>query len=147
MSEPLYTLAYLSRSLLDSRDSFAQLELLNILLVSRLHNDRSGVTGCLLLNHGCFSQVLEGSREAVESTFERVECDPRHGSVSVLYFKPLERRLFTDFAMAHASISEGAYGLQGLSMGPDQDINAQSRSGDDLAYVLKSLITSEDNAD
>jgi hypothetical protein len=146
MSEPLYTLAYFSRSQLDSRDSFVQLELLNILLVSRLRNGRSGVTGCLLLNHGCFSQVLEGSREAVEPTFERIECDPRHRSVSVLYFKPLERRLFTDFAMAHASVSEGAYGHQGLSMGSDQDMNALSGSGDDLAYVLKSLVTSEDNA-
>ena len=146
MSEPLYTLAYLSRSQLDSRDSFAQLELLNILLVSRLRNGRSGVTGCLLLNHGCFSQVLEGSREAVESTFERVECDPRHRSVTVLYFKPLERRLFTDWAMAHASISDGTYGLQGLSMGPDQEMKALGRSGDDLAYALKSLMTGDGNA-
>ena len=146
MSDPLYTLAYLSRSQLDSRDSFAQLELLNILLDSRLRNGRSGVTGCLLLNHGCFSQVLEGSREVVESTFERIECDPRHRSVSVLYFKPLERRLFTDWAMAHASVSEGAYGHQGLSMGSDQDMKALSRSGDDLADVLKSLMPREGNA-
>jgi hypothetical protein len=146
MSEPLYTLAYLSRSLLDSRDSFAQLELLNILLVSRLHNGRSGVTGCLLLNHGCFSQVLEGSRQVVESTFERVECDPRHRSVSVLYFKPLERRLFSDWTMAHASADRRGDCVPGGSGEVDLGLKGLNGAGDDLADMLRSLIIEEYNA-
>jgi hypothetical protein len=146
MSDPLYSLAYLSRSQLDSRDSFAQLELLNILLVSRLHNGRSGVTGCLLLNHGCFAQVLEGSRQAVESTFERVECDPRHRSVAVLHFRPLERRIFSDWAMAHASADQCGDSVPGGFGEVDLGLKGLSAASDDLSEVLRSLIIEEYNA-
>lgn len=146
MSEPLYTLAYFSRSLLDPRDSFAQLELLNILLVSRLHNGRSGVTGCLLLNQGCFAQVLEGPRQAVESTFERIECDPRHRSVSVLYFRPIERRIFSDWAMAHASADQKGDNAPAGSGEAALGLNGLSGAGDDLADVLRALIIEEYNA-
>ncbi len=142
MSDPLYTLAYLSRSLLDPRDSFARLELLNILLVSRLHNGRSGITGCLLLNHGCFAQVLEGSRQAVETAFERVECDPRHRSISVLYFKPLARRTFPDWAMAHACADQGSPVLHGLSSQGEFGLKG---AGDDLADVLRARVIEEYN--
>lgn len=146
MSEPHFTLAYLSRSLLDPRDSFSQLELLKILLVSRLHNASSGVTGCLLLNDGCFAQVLEGPRHAVEATFERVECDPRHQSVSVLYFRPLERRIFSDWAMAHASADQYGEGLKGGSTDNDLGLKGIHGAGDDLVNVLRSLIIEEYNA-
>ncbi len=146
MSEKLYSLAYLSRSMLDLRDSFAQLELLNILLVSRLHNGRAGITGCLLLNQGCFAQVLEGSQHAVEAAFERVECDPRHRSISVLHFKPLERRTFPDWAMAHACADQSSQALHGFSSRGELGLKGLKGAGDDLADVLRSLVSEEYNA-
>jgi len=98
MSDTLYALAYMSRSLLDPREDLAQLELFNILLVARRRNNLSGITGALMLNQGCFVQVLEGPHDAVAETYERIERDPRHRSLTLLHFTPIEYRLLAALA-------------------------------------------------
>ncbi|MCJ2078787.1 BLUF domain-containing protein [Methylobacterium sp. E-016] len=35
-----------------------------------------------MFNAGAFAQVLEGPRRQVEETFERIQCDDRHGDVT-----------------------------------------------------------------
>ncbi|MCR9269685.1 MAG: BLUF domain-containing protein [Hyphomonadaceae bacterium] len=49
-----------------------------ILHKSRLNNLRCGLTGLLVYTKGNFLQVLEGLDKSVESTFARIEADPRH---------------------------------------------------------------------
>ena len=68
-----------------------------ILDTSRRHNTNDNVTGALLATAAGFAQVLEGPREAVERTFERINIDPRHADVTVLSFTPAERRSFPDW--------------------------------------------------
>ena len=51
----------------------------DILRTSRRNNAEVGVTGALMFNGGAFAQVLEGPRRGVESTFERIQRDQRHG--------------------------------------------------------------------
>ena len=48
------------------------------------YNRQNDITGLLLANGGLFFQILEGPRNAVESLFERIRVDPRHGNVIVL---------------------------------------------------------------
>jgi hypothetical protein len=61
--------------------------------------------GTLLFNRGCFAQVLEGPREAVERTFERIQRDPRHADVMPLEFAPVARRGFPSWSMAFVARS------------------------------------------
>ena len=58
--------------------------------------------GQLLFSADGFVQVLEGPTEAVERTFERIECDPRHAHVVILEAGPAAAREFQNWSMAYA---------------------------------------------
>ena len=98
MSE-LYRLVYTSRNLLDGGEEEQKAAIAGLLAVSKRNNARVGVTGALLFNGGSFAQVLEGSRAAVEATFERIQRDPRHSDVSVLQCEPVAARGFPNWSM------------------------------------------------
>lgn len=105
---PLHRLVYCSRNAIaDVHDDVAR-EVEQLLAVSRRNNARDGITGALLYGEGCFAQVLEGPIEAVERTFERIQCDFRHADVVVLEVGIVQTRLFGDWSMAYG----GALGPQ-----------------------------------
>ena len=105
MMATLYRLIYCSRNVIlqivpeASDPVLLKQELDAILATSRRNNQREHVTGALLFTASGFAQVLEGPREVVERTFERIGSDPRHNDVSVLSFTPTERRSFPDWSM------------------------------------------------
>jgi hypothetical protein len=100
-SNDLYRLVYLSRNDLRGNDASTRKEIEQMLTAARRNNPRIGVTGALMFNAGCFAQVLEGSHDSIQSTFERIQCDPRHSNVTVLAFEPAPRRGFGDWSMAY----------------------------------------------
>lgn len=79
-----------------------------ILHVSRANNPRDGVTGALLAGESGFAQVLEGPADAVETVFERIQCDPRHDDVTILATLTTEERSFANWSMA---LCDGAEAL------------------------------------
>ena len=95
----LYRLVYTSRNLLAGSEDEQKAAVAGLLAVSKRNNARVGVTGALLFNGGSFAQVLEGSRAAVETTFERIQRDPRHSDVAVLQCEPVEARGFPNWSM------------------------------------------------
>ncbi len=99
MSEDLYKIVYCSRNTTETGPE----EFWRILAVSRGNNARDSLTGALLFSNGSFAQVLEGPLAALERTFERIQCDPRHAGVTVLQFGPIESRTFPDWSMAEAA--------------------------------------------
>lgn len=101
----LYQLVYCSQNTLRTAvgpDVDMRAEIRGILAASRTNNGRDGVTGALLFSAGCFAQVLEGPLDAVERTFERIQCDPRHGAVTVLRCSRVPEREFGEWSMAYA---------------------------------------------
>ncbi|PAP76523.1 BLUF domain-containing protein [Rubrivirga marina] len=74
-------------------------DLAQILRASRARNGAAAVTGALLYHEGNIMQVLEGSPEAVEAVYTRVEADPRHRGVIMLYRASAEERAFPDWSM------------------------------------------------
>ena len=98
-------LVYYSRNRVPERDMDAG-AIEAILAASRTNNSKVGVTGALMFNSGCFAQVLEGPREAVEDTFERIQQDERHGDVSLLAFGPVPDRAFETWSMSFVGGSE-----------------------------------------
>ena len=95
----IYRLVYTSRNLLTGGEDEQQAAVAGLLAVSKRNNARVGVTGALLFNGGSFAQVLEGSRAAVEGTFERIQRDPRHSDVTVLQCEPVAARGFPNWSM------------------------------------------------
>lgn len=104
VEDDLYGLVYCSRNTIDGADLTPSIAA--ILASARRNNVRVGVTGALLYSDGGFAQVLEGPLQAVEDTFNRIQCDERHSDVTILRFGRNDRRQFPAWSMAH--VSEGS---------------------------------------
>ena len=96
----LFRLVYASRSLVP--EDRVPVELPRILDAARRCNAAQGITGALLFSADGFVQALEGPMSAVERTFERIQCDPRHAEVVVLEAGPVAARQFDGWSMAFA---------------------------------------------
>jgi hypothetical protein len=85
-SESLYRLTYCSRNTIETHISDADIEgeLRGILATARRCNKENDITGALLFTASGFAQVLEGPRDVVERTFERISTDPRHADVRTI---------------------------------------------------------------
>ena len=97
---PLRRLVYFSRNAVDALESDLDALVRSILDVARRNNATAGVTGALLFSRGHFAQVLEGSPEAVEATFERIQLDRRHTGVNLVEYVDIAERAFGSWAMA-----------------------------------------------
>lgn len=106
MTEALHSIAYFSRSTLQGDEAELKAQVMDILTTAWRKNRLNSLTGALLFADGCFAQVLEGPREALEETFEAIECDPRHSDVTILHFHPVEQRSFPGWSMAFAGEDE-----------------------------------------
>ena len=94
--EPLTRVVYMSRSV----GSYPREDRAAILASSRHNNGMDGVTGILWAEGDRYLQLLEGPRDSVESTFERIARDPRHEHITVIDRGEQAVRLFGDWAMA-----------------------------------------------
>lgn len=113
MADDLHRLVYYSRNMMPGSEDEVLAGIEQILATSRVNNEKVGVTGALLFNSGCFAQVLEGTRSAISETFERIQCDPRHGDVLVLEFAPAAKRSFSTWSMGfvgHAQRDQSMFG-------------------------------------
>lgn len=73
--------------------------LAGILVGSRRNNPMHDITGCLIVRHDLYLQLLEGPANAVDALFERIKADNRHLDVRCLLHENVEARLFPDWAM------------------------------------------------
>ncbi len=90
------TMVYIS----STAKTFEQSEIDVILKSSVKNNLASGITGVLIYGDGGFIQVLEGKGHALDSTYKRILCDPRHSGIMVLYREKVSQRSFPDWGMA-----------------------------------------------
>ena len=126
MPQSDFSLAYFSRNAIVGTPEELREQIEHILVSARRKNPPRGVTGALLFSEGCFAQVLEGPREAVEDIFETIQCDPRHCDVTVMHLHAVEQRSFAAWSMAFA-------GIDGVSNDPGLDASGMSVRGDILA--------------
>lgn len=112
-----FRLVYYSENRIPADALAAEIEI--ILEASRRNNALVGVTGALMFSLGHFAQVLEGSQAAIESTFERIQQDKRHGDVHLLDFRAAPARRFQNWSMAF------------VGAGEDPSMDVATRSGFD----------------
>jgi hypothetical protein len=130
-----YQLAYTSFSRLPLQET----TLSDILEVSRRNNNRDEITGILMYQDMTFFQVLEGEQSAVENCYnKRINNDPRHGSLSLIWYGLAERRVFSDLAMGYVGPHEIGRYTKGTftsldDLGGDETSPANSK---DLALEL-----------
>ena len=145
MNEAMHRLVYYSRNRHAHTPEHMAATIEQILSASRRNNAKVDVTGALMFNAGCFAQVLEGPKAAVENTFERIQQDERHGDVSVLSFGPVAERAFDRWSMGFVGAS--ALGAQVYGNVADESGYDPSRmTSDALFATLHRLVLEEENA-
>ncbi|SDZ91096.1 BLUF domain-containing protein [Microbulbifer marinus] len=77
-----------------------------ILMQSRRNNSRENIGGVLYFGDGHFFQALEGDRNAVNRTYQRIAADPRHRNVTILSLKTVPNRLFADWSMKYVPVEQ-----------------------------------------
>jgi hypothetical protein len=80
---PLTRLTYYSENQLDPAQGSVVAQLAKILSASNRNNKPGNITGALVFDDLWFLQVLEGDREDVWHTFERIKDDERHSRVTL----------------------------------------------------------------
>ncbi len=99
----LVRLLYASRA----ADSVDADTLATVLRQSKENNARTGVTGvlCFCSNANIFLQVLEGGRDAVSATYNRISHDARHAHVVLLSYEEIGERSFSSWSMGQVNMS------------------------------------------
>jgi hypothetical protein len=147
MSGSLYRLIYCSRNVIVQAMPGVVLEdeVRTILATARRCNQADNVTGALLFTASGFAQVLEGTRDVVERTFERISSDPRHADVTVLSFTPTERRSFPDWSMGFSGQTspEAADPLAHL-LADATFAGPRATTGSDVLRLLERVVQRED---
>lgn len=143
-SGSLYRLIYCSRNMIAPPGAM-EAEVRTILSTSRNSNQLDNVTGALLFTATGFAQVLEGPREVVERTFERISGDPRHADVTVLSFTPTERRSFPDWSMGFSGqASPDATDPLVHLLADTHSAGPRATTGSDVLRLLEKLVQRED---
>jgi blue light- and temperature-responsive anti-repressor len=151
MASSLYRMIYCSRNVnaravdgVSTPDGMEQ-EIRTILATARRRNTADNVTGALLFTASGFAQVLEGPREVVERTFERIGLDPRHADVTALSFTPTERRSFPDWPMGFCSQTSVGAADPLAHLLTDATFAGPRIRGSDVLRMLESVIQREDD--
>lgn len=135
----LYHLAYISKNSINGTEDDIKEQVKSILSTAQTNNPALGVTGALLYSGGYFCQVIEGESETLEELFETIQMDSRHNQVTVLHFEPIEKRNFSEWAMARAGIEDTMrFDIEGIRTSKDEIL--VERNGKDLVNVLEQLV-------
>ena len=146
-SGSLYRLIYCSRNVITqvAPTGATEREVRAILDASRRNNAADAITGALLFTASGFAQVLEGPREVVERTFERISGDPRHTDVTVLSFTPTERRSFPDWSMGFSGqVSPDAADPLLPLLADTHSAGPRATTGGDVLRLLEKVVQRED---
>jgi hypothetical protein len=105
-----------------------------IVRASIRNNGENGVTGLLLVHQRHFLQALEGSAEAVQGLYERIQQDRRHTNLRLIGLDRCDRRQFPDWSMS----ARRATGVDGAVLGDLDRAHATDPSalGPDAALNL-----------
>lgn len=141
----LYRLVYTSLNQLEGSEGERATAVAEILETSKRNNGKVGVTGALLFNGGCFAQVLEGPRKAVETTFERIQRDRRHGEVSVLQCESVVARGFPNWSMAFVGHSRNGRAMWD-AIASKTGFDPSRLEGDQLFATLRAIVLEEEGS-
>ena len=76
----------------------------NILAISRVNNNKTGLTGSLIYRSDLYFQFLEGPPDAVNDTYEKIKLDTRHSEIHKIQEEMTSRRLFASWAMREDAV-------------------------------------------
>jgi hypothetical protein len=98
----LVSKTYLSKAV----DVFSDHDLDQLLTNCRRNNAAASVTGALLYHNGYFMQLIEGQLDTINAIYDRIQADPRHEVLSVLFEDEISARFFPDWTMGYRAAED-----------------------------------------
>ena len=86
--------------------SFTEADVQKILESARKFNADHGITGVLCYHERQFLQFLEGESTDLELVKRRIQGDPRHTGMKVVFNDAVASRLFTGWSMALRGLND-----------------------------------------
>jgi hypothetical protein len=102
----LTRLVYVSTVAISRETGHFRTEIADIMAACYRNNGPAGITGVLVHDRGCFVQLLEGPKAAVDGIYARICEDTRHTAITQVFYEPAGERLFGDWAMAFANAGD-----------------------------------------
>lgn len=130
----LVRLVYVSRVC----DTFSPEDLDKIMQISRSNNEQNSVTGLLCFNRNFFLQCLEGSRTNVNQTYHRILNDPRHKDITMLDYREVSEREFSQWSMGYIPDSSVTTDVNLRYSGSD-DFQPYFMSGESAHRLMRAL--------
>lgn len=94
---------YVSASRLTGMSRFSQVE--RLVEDAQRRNEAMGLTGALIFSGSRFAQFLEGPRDAVEGTLQKIWLDDRHERITVLRDGRADCRRFGNWTLSYSGPS------------------------------------------
>lgn len=143
MEQSLFRILYCSRNRIENLQDRRAEAMSQIFQTARANNKRRAVTGALLYSTSFFAQVLEGPRGEIESIFEKIQQDPRHGDVTILECSRISSRDFPQWSMASVQpVSEAQSHATDQALGGA--IGDPGEAGQSVLELMRSLVIQED---
>lgn len=130
----IYHILYISEK---SAQFQNDVDLEDILLKSRFNNRTHGITGILIKNGNFFIQLLEGKKELVAMTLDKIAKDPRHGKVRPLMNYQDATRIFPQWDMGLAREEDHSLELKELIPLIHADLGKLESSKEKILSILK----------
>ena len=143
MSLIIHQLIYCSRNAIQGEAQEVERQIEDILVTARRNNRAVEVTGALLFTQGCFVQALEGARDRLEAVFERIQCDERHGDVTVLSFEPAAERVFPDWDMAYLGDVAPGTPATIAAMTLNEAFRRKEAKGENILRMMRGVVARE----
>ena len=143
---PLFRLIYSSRNLISGSNSQILDEIDELVLKAGRRNQENRVTGALLFNRYRFAQVIEGPRNGVETTFERIKADELHDEIVVLQAEPITRRAFNGWGVAFVG-AETSLATIRRTVALQQHLDENDEEGNGILSFLMVLARRDQDAD
>ncbi|CAM3791312.1 Blue light-and temperature-regulated antirepressor YcgF [Vibrio aerogenes CECT 7868] len=87
-----------------SKAKITEVNIHEILEVSRRENKKFGITGYLISHFNGFYQYIEGDEAAIDQLYRNISADERHSDVEMLFSGYRETRIFPDWQMGYAGV-------------------------------------------
>jgi hypothetical protein len=84
----------------------AEVDIVELLALSRANNERDGITGAMLYHRDRFIQILEGDDAGVRSKYATIAADARHRGVRTMREKSIVARQFPQWTMGLGTLSD-----------------------------------------
>lgn len=132
----IYHLLYISQK---TNHFSGQTDINQIIEASVRNNKRVAVTGILILNGKYFIQLLEGKRDVVVSTYQKISLDRRHDNIRTLMSFSDNQPIFPQWSMGLVKGEHHLPEMQELIRLIHDDVIKLSGSQEKVVQILKNF--------